>query len=126
MASAKRPKLATKYTGPRATGREVVSLEARLRVGESAPLPVAVLDLDAHGCRVSGFTAAATKADPIELTLGAIGPVLARLRWTKRGSAGLKFDASLSAEQLAEAERSAVPAVSRVVPLRRAVSAGET
>jgi hypothetical protein len=127
MGTAKRPKLATRYNGPRAAGRDVVSLEALLRVNEGERLAVAVLDLDAHGCRVSGFTAAVTKADRIELAFAGMAPVAARLRWAKRGGAGLKFDAPLGADQLAEAARCAVPAAPpRVIPLRRTVSAGET
>jgi hypothetical protein len=125
MRIAKRPSLTTGYTGPRAGERDVVSLDARLTVGEGAPIEVAVLDLDTRGCRVRGFTAAVTKLDPIALQLGDVGPIAARLRWAKRGSAGLRFDEPLSAEDVARAELSAVPApVSRVVPLRRA--AGES
>lgn len=56
MGIAKRPKLATGYAGPRAGARDSVSLEARCRVGEGAETAVAVLDLDAGGCRVRGIT----------------------------------------------------------------------
>ena len=127
MAIAKRPLLATHYTGPRAAARDVVSLAGTCKLGEGEEHAVSVLDLDTRGCRISGFTATVTKAAEIELRLGTFGPIAARLRWAKRGSAGLKFDAELTDEQLAEAERSAVPAASRVVPLRRpAASDGET
>lgn len=121
MGIAKRPKLAVGYTGPRAAGRDIVSLDATCRIGEGETFAVAVLDLDPRGCRVRGFTAAATKSDPIQFTLGSVGPVLARLRWAKRGSAGLKFDTPLTDAELAEAEASALPAAQpRVIPLRRA------
>lgn len=126
MGIAKRPKLATKYTGPQAGERDVVSLEGRCRVGEGAETGVAVLDIDARGCRVRGITAAVTKGAAVQLWLGTVGPVEARLRWVKLGSAGLAFTEPLSDDVLAEARTSAgwVPPP-RVVPLRRA-SAGET
>ncbi|WP_120716640.1 hypothetical protein [Tsuneonella amylolytica] len=121
MGIAKRPKLATSYSGPRAGEREAVSLDAVCRVGDGEPFAVAVLDLDARGCRVRGFGAAATKADPIILTLGTVHSIVARLRWAKRGSAGLRFDEPLSEDRLAEASESATPAPpSRVIPIRRA------
>jgi len=126
MGIAKRPRLATKYAGPRSGNRDSVSLEARCRVGEGDETAVAVLDLDARGCRVRGITAAVTKGAAVQLWLGTVGPVDARLRWVKLGSAGLAFAEPLSDDALAEARTSAgwVPPP-RVVPLRRA-SAGET
>ena len=119
MGIAKRPKLATIYTGPRAGDREAVSLDGICRVGEGEPFPVGVLDLDTRGCRMRGFTAAVTKADVIALQLGTVGPITARLRWAKRGSAGLKFHEPLGDEQLEAAQASAQPPATRVVPLRR-------
>lgn len=126
MGIAKRPKLATKYSGPQAGGRDVVSLEARCRVGESEETTVSVLDLDAHGCRVRGITSAVTKGAPVELWLGSIGPIGARLRWVKLGSAGLAFDVPLTEEALFEGRSGAAwVAPPRVIPLRRS-TAGET
>ncbi|MGX7927808.1 hypothetical protein ACWPMX_14670 [Tsuneonella sp. HG094] len=120
MGIARRPKLATRYSGPRAGERDVVSLEGRCRIGDGAEEAVAVLDFDARGCRVRGITTAVVKNAPVLLWLGATGPHPARLRWLKRGSAGLAFEAPLGDDDLAEALRSAVPAVpARVVPLRR-------
>jgi hypothetical protein len=122
MGIAKRPKLATRYTGPRSE-RDTVSLEARCRVGEGDETTVAVLDLDARGCRVRGITAAVTKGAPVELWLGSVGPIAARLRWVKLGSAGLAFETPLADEALADARSSAMwVAPPRVIPLRRPVS----
>ena len=126
MGIAKRPKLATRYTGPRSGERDTVSLEARCRVGEGDEIGVSVLDLDAGGCRVRGITAAVTKGGAVQLWLGTVGPVAARLRWVKLGSAGLAFETPLEDAALAEARTSAAwAAPSRVIPLRRAVSDGE-
>jgi hypothetical protein len=121
MGIAKRPKLATGYSGPRAGERDTVSLEALCRVGEGDEAVVSVLDLDARGCRVHGITAAVTKGARVALRLGTLAPLEARLRWVKRGSAGLAFEAALSDEALATVRASAKwVAPVRVIPLRRA------
>ena len=127
MVIAKRPKLVTRYIGPQAGERDLVSLQARCRVGEGEEIAVTVLDLDAHGCRVRGITAAVTKDAPVRLWLGSLGPVAARLRWVKQGSAGLAFEQLLGDDQLAEANASAAwTAPTRVIPLRRSLSDAET
>ena len=126
MGIAKRPKLATHYSGPRSGERDSVTLEARCRVGESGEIAVGVLDLDAHGCRVTGITTAMTKGAQVRLWLGSVGPLSARLRWLKQGSAGLAFDIPLGEGALEEVRATAAwSAPSRVVPLRRP-KAGET
>jgi hypothetical protein len=122
MGKAKRPKLATHYSGPQAGSRDLVSLDGRCRVGDGADEAIAVLDLDHRGCRVRGIGVAVTKADPIALWLGPVGPVAAKLRWAKRGSAGLKFDTPLSDDDLQRAASAgaAVPAEgANVIALRR-------
>jgi hypothetical protein len=120
MAKLDRPKLATHYSGPRAGDRDFVSLEGRCGVGEGAVVPIAILDLDARGCRVKGITAAVTKVDLLQLWLGEVGPITGRLRWAKRGSAGIAFAEPLDDEQLARAQQTATPAPqSQVVQLRR-------
>lgn len=124
--ASKRPKLSTGYTGSRKGGRAPVSLDASCRVGDGEEFPVGVLDLDRHGCRLSNFTAAVTKADTVFLSIGKIGPVTAHVRWAKRGSAGLKFDVALDNGELAAAEETATPeSVSAVLELRRAISDAE-
>lgn len=120
MTKRTRPALATHYSGPRAGDRDLVSLEGRCSVGDNAAEAIAVLDLDARGCRVKGITAAVTKADRLELWLGDVGPVEGRLRWAKRGSAGIAFVAPLVDEQLEVIRQTAAPAaISEVIPLRR-------
>ena len=122
MGKTKRPKLATHYSGPRSSARDLVSIDGRCRVGEGADEAIAVLDLDAGGCRVRGLTAAVTKMDIVQLWLGPVGPVAARVRWAKRGSAGLMFEESLSDQDLERAAEAGIapPAEgANVVALRR-------
>jgi hypothetical protein len=127
MGIAKRPKLATGYSGPRAGERDVVSLEALCRVAEGAETTVSVLDLDARGCRVHGITAAVTKGARVSLRMGTAAPIEARLRWAKGGSAGLAFVAPLTDQALGAIQESAARSTrGRVVPLRRSLSGGET
>ena len=81
---------------------------------------IAILDLDARGCRVKGITAAVTKADALQVWLGDLGPLTARLKWAKRGSAGLAFDIALGDDELEAAKLTAAPVpLPQVVPLRR-------
>ena len=125
MAKLNRPKLATHYSGPRAGKRDFVSLEGRCQVGEGEAQEIAVLDLDSRGCRVKGIGAAVTKADVLQVWLGDVGPIVGRLRWAKRGSAGIAFDAPLADDQLDVAKRSALPApLPQVIPLRRRSALG--
>lgn len=120
MAKLTRPKLATHYSGPRAEGRDFVSLEGRCVVAEGAAEPIAILDLDARGCRVKGIGAALTKSDLLLLWLGDVGPVRARLRWAKSGSAGIAFDTPLGEAELAQVRTTAAPApMPQVLPMRR-------
>jgi|GEM_PF-6770587 len=120
MAKLTRPKLATHYSGPRAGLRDCVSLEGRCVVGEGAAEPIAILDLDAGGCRVRGISAALTKSDLLLLWLGEVGPVSARLRWVKRGSAGVAFDTPLGEAELDRVRTTALPvAAPQVLPMRR-------
>jgi hypothetical protein len=120
MARLNRPKLATHYSGPRAGNRDFVSLEGRCSVGEGGAEAISILDLDARGCRVKGITAAVTKADVLQLWLGEVGPLSGRLRWAKRGSAGVAFDLPLDDEQLGIVKATAAPApLPQVIPLRR-------
>lgn len=122
MAKLTRPKLATHYSGPRAGDRDCVSLEGRCAVDGHAVEAIAVLDLDARGCRLKGITVAVSKADVVRLWFGGVGPVEGRLRWAKRGSAGIAFAASLREDELLHAKRTAASAAKEVlIPLRRRI-----
>ena len=116
MGTRKRPKLATHYDGPRAGSRDLVSLDGRCRIGDADEEDIVVLDLDRRGCRVRGIMRAVSKGDPIFLTIGPVGPIEARLRWMKRGLAGLKILTPLSDEQFDEAT-AGVPAEAAYQPI---------
>jgi hypothetical protein len=75
------------------------------------------MDLGSHGCRLLGLSVGVTKNDALEVWLGDVGPVAARLKWVKRGSLGIEFDSPLDADVL---ERLAAhdPAPN-VLPMRR-------
>lgn len=75
------------------------------------------MDLAAHGCRLLGLSVGVTKNDPLELWLGELGPIAARLKWVKRGSLGVEFDAPIETEVL---ERlAAADPTPNVLPMRR-------
>ena len=75
------------------------------------------MDLASHGCRVLGLSVGVTKSDPLELWLGEVGPVAARLKWVKRGSLGVEFDSPLDVDVL---ERlAAADPTPNVLPIRR-------
>src|SRR5688572_13134810 len=95
MASPKTSKLSNRPALQRAEERTQVSIEGRCRAGERELQDVLVLDLGPNGCRLLGLSVGVTKSDPLELWLGDAGPVAARLKWAKRGSLGIAFDAPL-------------------------------
>lgn len=108
----------------RAGPRAPVVIPARCQVGERAVEEVLVTDISARGCRLRGNSIGVTKAEPVQLWLGDSGPVAAKLKWVKKGSLGLAFEAVLD-ETLLEAllAAPAPPVPSNVVPLRRRAEA---
>lgn len=113
----RRTKLVNQTEGPRKGDRGTVTLDGRCRVGEGEPQDVRVTDLDAHGCEIRGISTGVTKSDPLELWLGAVGPVAARLRWAKRGALGVAFGEPLDEAALGQVREA--EANTNVVPLRR-------
>lgn len=106
----------------RGAPRESVIIPGRCQVGERAAEEVLVTDLSARGCRLRGNSIGVTKAEPVQLWLGDIGPIAARLKWVKKGSIGLAFEEPLDEEvlrPLLDAPMAPVP--SNVVPLRKRV-----
>ena len=77
--------------GPRAS----VIIAAKCQVGERPAEEVLVTDLSAKGCRLRGNSIGVTKTEPVQLWLGDAGPIAARLKWVKKGSLGLAFEAAL-------------------------------
>jgi hypothetical protein len=116
MAGSKRIKLTARSEVVRAGERESVAIAGRCQVGEGAGEAVDVLDLDAHGCRLRGLGLAVSKTATLQLWLGPIGPLPARLKWLKHGDAGIAFDRLLTPEEVAGASQS--PGAN-VVTLRR-------
>ncbi len=75
------------------------------------------MDLAPQGCRVLGLTAGVTKNDPLELWLGDLGPLAARLKGIKRGSLEVEFAEPLDPAVL---DRLAtIDPTPNVLPMRR-------
>ena len=94
-----------------------MSISGRCRAGDRDIQEVLVMDLASQGCRVLGLSVGVTKSDPLELWLGELGPVAARLKWVKRGSLGVEFDTPLDVDVL-EGLAAADPKPN-VLPMRR-------
>ena len=104
----------------RATPRESVIISAKCQVGDRLAEEVLVTDLSAKGCRLRGNSIGVTKAERVQLWIGDIGPLGAQLKWVKKGSLGLAFEAPLSEEVLRPLLDAPAPSVaSNVVPLKR-------
>lgn len=104
----------------RGAPRESVIIPGRCQVGERAAEEVLVTDLSARGCRLRGNSIGVTKAEPVQLWLGETGPIAAKLKWVKKGSLGLAFEAALAEDVLQPLlDAPAAPVPSNVVPLRK-------
>lgn len=100
--------------------RESVIIPGRCQVGERPVEDVLATDLSARGCRLRGNSIGVTKTEPVQLWLGEIGPIAAKLKWVKKGSLGLAFEAPLHEDVLQPLLDAPVPPIpSNVVPLRR-------
>lgn len=116
----KRPRILPRSDLLRGSPRESVVIPGRCQVGERAVEEVLVTDLSACGCRLRGNSIGVTKAEPVQLWLDEIGPIAAKLKWVKKGSLGLAFEAPLDGDVLQPLLDAPVPPVpSNVVPLRR-------
>ena len=97
--------------------RSALTVDGRCRLGEGEPQDVRLTDLDVRGCQIRGFSTGVTKSDALELWLGAVGPVTARLRWAKRGAIGVAFDEPIDEAVLGQV--ATVVPLHEVIPLRR-------
>jgi hypothetical protein len=105
----------------RGAPRESVIIPGKCQVGDRLVEEVLVTDLSARGCRLRGNSIGVTKTEPVQLWLGDAGPIAAKLKWVKKGSIGLAFEAALDEgvlRPLLDAPPPPVP--SNVVPLKRA------
>src|SRR3990170_7293311 len=96
----KRPRILPRSDMLRGAPRESVIIPGRCQVGERPAEEVLVTDLSARGCRLRGNSIGVTKTEPVQLWLGDIGPIAAKLKWVKKGSLGLAFEAPLDEAML--------------------------
>ena len=81
--------------------RAVVVIAGTCRIGERPSQDVLVTDLGPSGCCLRGTWLGVTRSEALTLHIGDVGPLAARLKWTRRDSLGVAFDEPLSAETLA-------------------------
>lgn len=115
--AAKRPRMELRKEVARASDRHAVVIAGSCQVGTAEPQDVTVTDLAADGCRLRGIWAGMTKAEPVQLWLGGHGPVVARLKWARKGALGLAFEPPL--DEAVVARLCEASAGATVVPLRR-------
>jgi hypothetical protein len=94
MSRLHRPKIA------RNADRLPVKIEGRFRLGDGEEQEALVTDLSAAGCNLRGLPVGITKAQPLTLWIGPIGPISGKPRWLKNGSVGVVFDTRLDAGSL--------------------------
>ena len=103
---------------PRTGPRDSVAISGTFQVGERLVEDVLVTDLSADGCRLHGNSVGVTKSEPMQLWVGEIGPIGARLKWLKQGSLGLAFDTALDEAVLQQLHALPAPP-SNVIALKR-------
>jgi len=117
MTKGKRAKLQQNTARSRTTTRQPVVIDGECVIGERAKETALVTDLGLQGCRVRTEAVGVTRSEVLTLWLGEVGPIAARLKWTKGGSLGVKFDDPLDPGML-EALLAAGQPLSNVIPLR--------
>jgi len=113
----KRARLQDKGARSRTTPREQVVIEGLCVIGERDKEAALVTDLGLQGCRVRTEAVGVTRSEALQLWLGEFGPVAGKLKWTKGGSLGVRFDQPLD-EGTLEALLAAGEPPSNVIPLR--------
>ena len=117
MTRGKSAKLQANSARLRRLPRERVVIEGQCVIGERGKEEALVTDLGLTGCRVRTEAVGVTRSEVLTLWLGEVGPIAARLKWTKGGSLGVKFDDPLEPGTL-EALLAAGQPLSNVIPLR--------
>ena len=117
----KRAHILPRPDAARTSAREAVVIAGTCRIGDRAAEDVLVLDLDSRGCRLRGGSLGVSKSEPVELQIGAIGPVAARLKWVKSGLLGVAFAAPLTEEDLQRLYDTPAPPPN-VIPMRRSAA----
>jgi len=118
MARSRRPRTLSRTEVPRTELRDSVAISGTFQVGDRQIENVLVTDLSAEGCRLQGDSVGVTKAEPMQLWLGDVGPIPARLKWLKQGSIGLGFDTALDEALLQRLHDTPAPP-SNVIALKR-------
>lgn len=95
MTRAKRPKLQQKTARSRATPRQAIVLDGECVIGGRAKVRALVTDLGLEGCRVRAEAVGVTRSEALQLWLGEVGPIFGKLKWSKAGSLGVRFDTPL-------------------------------
>jgi hypothetical protein len=117
MTRGKSAKLQAKSARLRTIPRERVVIEGQCVIGERGKEEALVTDLALTGCRVRTEAVGVTRSEALVLWLGEVGPIPGKLKWTKGGSLGVKFDYPLEQGML-EALLAAGEPISNVIPLR--------
>ncbi len=120
MTTRKRPLTLPRVESLRGTPRNEVVVQGACRIGEREPQETLITDLNAGGCCLRAHSIGVTKGEAMQLWLGDHGPVAGRLRWVRKGSLGVAFDAPLADDILLPILAApSAPIPTNVVPLRR-------
>jgi len=120
MVTRKRLQMIARGEELRTGSRESVVIPGTCQVGDRLPESVLITDLSAGGCRLRADSIGVTKSEPVQLWFGDVGPILAKLKWIKKGSLGLAFDTRLEDKVLEDLLANPIaPAPTNVVPLKR-------
>lgn len=105
----------------RAAARRKVTLRGKCGIAGRPAEDVLVTDLGSHGCSIQGDAVGVTKSAPLELWLGPVGPLAARIKWAKAGTLGIAFASPIEQDLLDELYDAGTS--EKVVQLRTAPSA---
>lgn len=76
----------------RKENRYPVSVQGRYRTGSGVPKDVDVLDISESGCRFFDRFGRLTPGSEISFRVGKIGPIIARVRWSRDQVVGVEFE----------------------------------
>ena len=76
----------------RKSPRYELSVQGRYRTGTGVPRDVPILEMSETGCRFFDRFGRLTPGSELTLKVGAIGPVVAIVRWCKNQIVGVEFE----------------------------------
>jgi hypothetical protein len=117
MTRGKHTKLQQSTARSRTAARNPVVIEGACAIGGREREAALITDLGLQGCRLRTEAVGVTRSEALVLWLGEVGPIAARLRWSKGGALGVLFDRPLD-EGTLEALLEAGEPRSNVIPLR--------